>query len=125
MKKIITNLRNKPDHIKSRYVILFSVVATLVIVALWITTTRLLQTSDDTIKTESPFRAFGQIFSGAVSDVKNNYDNSKSGLNKVMSEQSNPQASVIPPTQAELTAGQSTSVVPESEILREEDDTGR
>ncbi len=125
MKKILTNLRNKPDHIKSRYVILFSVVATLAIVALWITTMRLLQTSDDTVKTESPFRAFGQIFSGAVSDVKSNYDNSKNALNKTMSEQSNPQTSVIPPTQAEVTTGQSTSVVPESEILREEADIGR
>lgn len=125
MKKIITNLRNKPDHVKSRYVVLFSVVATLAIVALWITTTRLLQTSDDTIKTESPFRAFGQIFSGAVSDVKNNYDNSKSGLNKAMSEQSNPQTSVIPPTQPEVTTSQSTNVVPDAEILKEEDDIGR
>ena len=125
MKKIIANLRNKPDHIKSRYVILFSVIATLAIVALWITTMRLLQTSDDTVKTESPFRAFGQIFSGVVSDVKSNYDDSRKALNKTISEQSNSQVQTVPPTQAEITAGQSTAVVPESEILREDDDTGR
>lgn len=126
MKKIIANLRNKPDHVKSRYVILFSVLATLFIVALWIVTMQLLKTSDDTIKTESPFRAFGQIFSGTVSDVKENYTDQKKSLNQAMSAQSNSQAGTLPPTQAEITATQSSTVVPESEILKEEEvDTGR
>ncbi len=120
MKKIITNLRNKPDHIKSRYVIVFSVLATLFIVGLWIVTMRLMQTSDDTVKTESPFRAFGQIFSGTVSDVKNNYTNQKKTLNQAMEEQSKTQVPVTPPAQTQVNTGAAV-VVPESEILKEED----
>ncbi len=124
MKKIITNLRNKPDHIKSRYVIVFSVLATLFIVGLWIVTMRLMQTSDDTVKTESPFRAFGQIFSGTVSDVKNNYTNQKNSLNKAISEQSKVSVPAMPPTQTQINTGAAV-VVPESEILKEDNDTGR
>lgn len=72
MKKIIHSLRNKPDHVKTRYVFGFAILATLTVVSIWIMTMRLLKTTDDTIKTESPFKVFGQIFKGAVSDAQNN-----------------------------------------------------
>ena len=100
--------------------IVFSVLATLFIVGLWIVTMRLMQTSDDTVKTESSFRAFGQIFSGTVSDVKNNYTNQKKTLNQAMEEQSKVQVPALPPTQAQINTGAAV-VVPESEILKEED----
>lgn len=71
MKKIIHSLRNKPDHVKTRYVFGFAILATLVVVSVWVMTMRLLKTTDDTIKTESPFKVFGQIFKGAVSNAQN------------------------------------------------------
>ncbi len=124
MKNIINNLRNKPDHIKSRYVIVFSIIATTLTVALWIVTMQLSKTSDDTIKTESPLRAFGQIFSETVSDVKNNYDNQKSSLDQVMLEQSKASVPAISPTQAQVNTSAAV-MVPESEILNEDNDIGR
>jgi hypothetical protein len=62
MKKIIHSIRNKPDHIKTRLVFVFAAIATAVIVAIWIITMQLLKASDDTIKTDSPFKVFGQLF---------------------------------------------------------------
>jgi hypothetical protein len=86
MKKILHHIRNKPDHVRTRYVIGFSVLATAVIVFIWIATLRLLKTSDDTIKTESPFRSMINMFSGTVSKVQDDYqkqqDEMDASLNK-------------------------------------------
>ncbi len=80
MKNIIHHLRNKPDHVKSRYVVVFSVIATAIVVGLWIMTMQLTKTKDDIVKTESPFAVFGKLFSGAVSDVSKNYSAQKKSL---------------------------------------------
>ncbi len=70
MKKILHSIRNKPDHIKSRYVILFSVIATALIVGLWIITLQLTKTSDDTIQTESPVKVFKELIKGTTANVQ-------------------------------------------------------
>lgn len=80
MKKIIESLRNKPDHVKTRYVIVFSAIATVIVVGLWVVTLRFTKTTDDTIKTDSPFKVFGQLFGGAVSDTKQTYQEQKKSL---------------------------------------------
>jgi hypothetical protein len=77
MKKIIHSIRNKPDHIKTRLVFVFAAIATAVIVAIWIITMQLLKASDDTIKTDSPFKVFGQLFQGAKADINDKLNSSK------------------------------------------------
>lgn len=71
MKKIISRLREKPDHVKTRFAILFALIATLVIVGVWVLITRSIKSNDDTIKTQSPFSIFSEIFQTAISDIKN------------------------------------------------------
>lgn len=70
MKKIIHSIRNKPDHIKTRLVIIFAVLATAIVVTVWIMTLQLLKTPDDTIKTDGPFKVFRQVFKSNVSTIK-------------------------------------------------------
>ncbi len=77
MKKIIHSIRNKPDHIKTRLVFIFATAATAIIVTVWIITMQLIKTSDDTIKTESPFKVFGQLFQGARADVVDKLNSTK------------------------------------------------
>jgi hypothetical protein len=77
MKKIIHHIRKQPDHIKSRYVIVFASVATAVIVAIWMITTRLIDRNDDTIRTESPFKMVTGLFTNAINETKKNYQEQK------------------------------------------------
>lgn len=70
MKKIIHSIRNKPDHIKTRLVIIFAVLATAIVVTVWVMTLQLLKTPDDTIKTDGPFKVFRQVFKSNVSTIK-------------------------------------------------------
>lgn len=81
MKKIIENLRNKPDHVKSRYVIVLSAIATVVVVVVWITTTALLKTSDNTIKTDGPIKIFSNLFKSGVSTTAKDYKANKEAFN--------------------------------------------
>lgn len=77
MKKIIHHIRKQPDHVKSRYVIVFAVVATVIIVGVWMLTMRMIEQNDDTIKTESPFKMVTSIFSNVISETKENYQKQK------------------------------------------------
>lgn len=77
MKKVLHSLRNQPDHIKSRYVIIFAIVATVLTVLVWLFVMQLIKKNDDTIKTESPFKIFQGIFSTAISETKEKYTNQK------------------------------------------------
>ncbi len=70
MKKIIHQLREKPDHVKTRFAILFALIATLIIVGIWIGVNRSIKNNDDTIRTQSPFSIFSEIFQTAISDIK-------------------------------------------------------
>ncbi len=73
MKKILAHIRNKPEHVKTRYVFVFAILATALVVGGWITTNRFLNKGDDTIQTEGPLKSFGKIFSGAISTAKDDY----------------------------------------------------
>jgi hypothetical protein len=84
MKSIIENLRNKPDHIKSRYVVVLSIVATVVVVGVWIITNALLKTSDDTIKTDGPLKVFSSIFKSSVSATADDYKANRASLDQNM-----------------------------------------
>lgn len=77
MKKIIHHIRKQPDHVKSRYVIVFAVVATIIVVGVWMLTMRMIEQNDDTIKTESPFKMVTSIFSNVISETKENYQKQK------------------------------------------------
>lgn len=77
MKKVLHHLRKQPDHVKSRYVILFAVIATVIVVIIWMITIQLINRNDDTIKTESPFKIFGSIFSTAISETKKDNQDQK------------------------------------------------
>lgn len=78
MKKIINNLQNRPDHVKTRLVIVFAAVSTIIVVALWITINRMIKIpADDIIETESPFKTFTQIFSKSLGKVKEDYKTQK------------------------------------------------
>ncbi len=81
MKKIIHSIRNKPEHVKTRYVIIFAILATVMIVVLWTITLRSIESNDDTIKTEKPFKTFGNIFSGIISETKESYQSQKNEMN--------------------------------------------
>ena len=80
MKKIIHHIRKQPDHVKSRYVIVFAVVATVIIVGVWMLTMRMIEQNDDTIKTESPFKMVTSIFSNVISETKENYQKQKTSV---------------------------------------------
>jgi hypothetical protein len=80
MKQILHSIRNKPEHIKSRFVVLFAILATAIIVAIWIVTLQLLKTPDDTVKTEGPFKTFQQVFKSNLSTVKQETKIDKSPL---------------------------------------------
>lgn len=70
MKKFIRNLQEKPDHVKNRYVIFFAIIATASIVGIWVLVNQSVKKHDDTIKTQSPFSIFSEIFGTAMSDIK-------------------------------------------------------
>jgi hypothetical protein len=80
MKKVIHHIRKQPDHIKSRYVILFALVATAIIIGIWVITLRLMNRNDDTIKTESPFKMVTGLFTNAINETKKNYQEQKTQL---------------------------------------------
>jgi len=80
MKKIIHSIRNKPDHVKTRLVFIFAILATVIVVVVWIITLRLLKTPDDTIKTDGPVKVFREIFKSNVSTVKEQTENKKNPL---------------------------------------------
>ena len=84
MKRVIHHIRNKPDHVRSRYVIGFAVVATALVIGLWVLVLRLTQVSpDDVIKTDSPFKVFGSLFSKSVDSAKQNYIDQKENINAI------------------------------------------
>jgi hypothetical protein len=89
MKKIIHHIRNKPDHVRSRFVIGFAVVATLLVTGLWVLVLRLTQVSpDDVIKTDSPFKVFGHLFSKSIDTAKQNYTDQKENMNTIITDTS-------------------------------------
>lgn len=99
MKKVLHSIRNKPDHIKTRFVFAFAIIATAIIVAVWIITMQFIKASDDTIKTDSPFKAFGQIFKGAKTDIENTLTSSKADSITAESQENtvtNPDELVLP-----------------------------
>jgi hypothetical protein len=81
MNKIINNLQNRPEHVKTRLVIVFAALATVIVVVLWIFINRLVRVpADDVIETESPFKTFTQIFSKSLGKVKDDYKTQKDSL---------------------------------------------
>ena len=94
MKKLIYSIRKKPDHIKTRLVFVFAILATAIIVALWILTMQLLKTSDDTIKTESPLKVFGKIFNRTKDKID---DSLTVTTNETKSSEQNPVEEIVLP----------------------------
>jgi hypothetical protein len=74
MKKIIQHIRKQPEHVKTRYVVIFSLVATGGILVVWLLTLQVTQVPrEDIIRTESPFSFFGKIFSQPINKIRNSY----------------------------------------------------
>jgi len=94
MKKIIHSIRNKPDHIKTRLVIIFAVLATAIVVTVWVMTLQLLKTPDDTIKTDGPLKVFKDVFKSNVSTVKEQTKVDKNPIDLLKPEQQQDQAVV-------------------------------
>jgi hypothetical protein len=69
MKKIIRSLRNKPDHVKTRYVVVFALIATIIVLGTWVVVTQSIKQQDQTISAESPFSIFRDIIGAAVSEI--------------------------------------------------------
>ncbi len=69
MKKILNSLRNKPDHVKTRYVIAFSIIATVCIIGTWVLVNQSIKSQDENISAESPFKAFKDIFSATLTQI--------------------------------------------------------
>ena len=84
MKKIVHHIRSKPDHIKTRYVIFLSLVATLMVVGVWILVLASVKSNDDTIKTESPFSILKGIFSESFSEVDSKLNENKASLDQTL-----------------------------------------
>lgn len=80
MKKILHHIRKQPDHIKTRYVVFFAILATALVVVVWMIMLQLIKRSDDTIKTESPFSIFKEVLKGQVSDFKDSLPEKKESL---------------------------------------------
>ena len=103
MKKVLHHMRNSPDHIKSRYVIVLAILGTAFIIGLWITVSQLTKTNEDSIQTESPFKVFGQIFSSSFSDVQTKIKVQKDSLsNSLPTNQSENQPTDAPSAADEL-----------------------
>lgn len=86
MKKIIHSIRNKPDHIKTRLVIIFAVLATAIVVTVWVMTLQLLKTPDDTIKTDGPLKVFKEVFKTNVTTVKEQTKSEKNPIDLLKTE---------------------------------------
>lgn len=102
MKKILHHIRKQPDHIKTRYVVVLAVVATVFVIAVWIITLQLINRSDDTIKTESPFLIFKDVFKSQVSDLKDNLPQKKESLDETLG--TKPSDAPVDETQIQPTA---------------------
>lgn len=86
MKKIIHSIQNRPDHVKTRLVIIFAVLATAIVVTVWIITLQLLKTPDDTIKTDGPLKVFKEVFKTNVTTVKEQTKSDKNPIDLLKTE---------------------------------------
>lgn len=78
MKKILRSLRNKPDYIKKRYVMVLAVLATVCVVGAWVVVKHSVQQQDQNISAESPFKIFKDIFSATMTEISNTQSGTQS-----------------------------------------------
>lgn len=84
MKKILHHIRKQPEHVKTRYVIVFAITATAFVIMFWLITLQIIKRTDDTIQTESPFAIVKQVFKGSVSDMKNAMPQKQESLDETL-----------------------------------------
>ncbi len=84
MKKILHHIRKQPEHVKTRYVVIFAIVATALVIVFWLITLQIIKSTDDTIQTESPFSIVKQVFKGSVSDMKNAMPQKQESLDETL-----------------------------------------
>lgn len=84
MKKVLHHIRKQPEHVKTRYVVVFAILATAVVITVWLITLQFIKKNDDTIKTESPFVMIKDIFKGQVSDLQKNLPEKQTSISDTL-----------------------------------------
>ncbi len=77
MKKILHSIQGKSENTKTWFVVFFAIIATGIIIALWLVIMHSIKNNDDTVKTEKPLKTFTQVFSQIISKTKEDYTEGK------------------------------------------------